>query len=175
MGIFYCTKSDQREFSEIMADGMYSDLEATDILTMQEPTSQAAHLVRFTRAVPAYGGGFNFRHLVTLQQDGEKITEKSHHLVIRMLEKHALLNSRRREKAWALITNAIKDALWPEKATGCTSEDQEAAFAWIASDEASQLMDSVGINHDYAMWVIAQLVGDFAEGSDDAISQALAG
>jgi len=159
-----------------MAAAMYSGIEATKIATMrQEKQKESSHVVRFTRAVPAYGGGVNFRHFVTLQQDGEQITEKAYHLVARMLERHAILNTRRREKAWGLITNAIKDALWPEKATGCTSEDQESAFAWLASDEAAELMDSVGVNHDYAVWVITQLVGDFAEGSDDAISQALAG
>lgn len=164
------------DVSENTATAVYSELEATQIATMrQQQQTESSHLVRFTRAVPAYGGGVNFRHYVTLQQDGENITCKAYEMAIRMLERHVRLSSGRRERAWAVITQAIKDALWPEKATGCTDADQEMAFEWIASEEAAELMDEVDINQDYAMWVIAQLVGDFAEADDDAISQALAG
>lgn len=86
-----------------------------------------------------------------------------------------VLNTVRREKAWAVISNALSDALYPTKANGCTAADQEQAFAWLASDDAAELMDLVGLNHEYAMWVVSQLVGDLSEDCDDAISQAVAG
>jgi hypothetical protein len=155
---------------------VYFGIEATQIAAMRQKQKQeSSHIVRFTRAVPAYGGGFNFRHYVTLQQNGENVTCKAHDMAIRMLERHVILKGRRQERIWAVITQAIKDALWPEKATGCTSADQEMAFQWLAGAKAEALMEDVGINHEYAMWVIRQLVGDIGDTDDDAISQAIAG
>jgi len=120
------------------------------------------NLVLFTRAVPAYGGGTCFRHYAKLQFSDtsgkpQEITRKSSDLAEEMLQRHTRLTGHNHEKAWALVKSALKDALNPVKSDLCTPEDQESAFAWLRSDDAADAMELIGIDAEYAAWVVDRL------------------
>jgi hypothetical protein len=106
-----------------------------------------------------YGGPSCIRYFAILDDpESNEITKRRcDRLAIALLEQHAKLNNRRRERAWDLLCSAISDALWPDQSTGCDGSDQESAFAWFLSDDAMELMDTVGLEPDYFWKVISRL------------------
>lgn len=117
----------------------------------------------YSKAVPGYNNGPDcIRYYALMDEANEHgiITEvqgRCDELAISMLEQHVRLGSRKRERAWDFICSAIRDCLWPEAATGCDGTDQGCAFAWLASDDAEDVMGIIGLEPDYFWRVMDKL------------------
>ena len=106
-------------------------------------------------------GGQVVRYYASLQYldagDPCSITMPAIEITQRMLERHAVRNSARRERAWSVLFSALVDALYPERDKRFTCHDQAAAFEWLRGEMCEEICEMLKIDHDWMLAIVGRL------------------
>lgn len=106
-------------------------------------------------------GGEVVRYYASLRypEDGQVKTVMMTALQITelMLDRHILLNSHKRERAWAILRSALCDALYPTRDQRFTCRDQADAFKFLEGEICDQLCELLKLDHQWVLSIVRRL------------------